>query len=88
MYRLRWQESVTRELLQATASADSAVGERIMSAISEIETVLINAADTAGESREPGKRFLFNAPLGITFRVNARLREVVIVRARIHFPKR
>lgn len=54
-----------------------------MSALSEIESLLVREADTAGESREPGTRFLFIAPLGVTFQPNVRLQEVLVKRVKI-----
>jgi hypothetical protein len=88
MFQLRWDESVSRELLDAAARSDPARTDEILSAMAEIEGVLSESADTVGESREPGTRFCFYPPLAITFKVNVRLREVRVVRALIHRPRK
>jgi hypothetical protein len=88
MYRLQWRDSVTRELLEATAKADASLHDRIMTAMSKVETILESEADTAGESREPGTRLLIVPPLSVTFRVNIRLQEVLIIHAKVHHTKK
>jgi hypothetical protein len=77
VYRLQWENSASRQLLSSAATAE------IMSALSEIENQLTHGADTAGESRDPGTRFLFEAPLAVTFQVNARLQVVLVKRVKI-----
>jgi hypothetical protein len=84
MFSLRWLDSVTRDLLQATAIADQSIRDRVLSAMAEVEAKLENDADVVGESREPGTRFLIVPPLSITYQINARKREVLIVEARVH----
>jgi hypothetical protein len=84
MYRLKWQESVTNDLLEATALADPSLRDRILEAINEVESTLENDADAVGESREANVRFLIVAPLSVTYKIDARQREVLIVRASIH----
>jgi hypothetical protein len=88
MYRLNWRDSVTRELLQAAASADPDLHDRIITAMSEAEAILESKADTAGESREPGTRLLIAPPLSITYQVNVRYQEVLIIRATVHGTKK
>jgi hypothetical protein len=88
MFRLQWRDSVTRELLQAAANADSDLHDRIIAAMSEAEAILETKADTAGESREPGTRLLIAPPLSITYRVNVRFQEVLIIRATVHDTKK
>ena len=83
MYRLQWVNSASREFLSAAANASPAQRQIIMTALSDIERLLVVQPDTAGESREPGTRFIFISPLAITFHVNARLKVVLISRANI-----
>jgi hypothetical protein len=84
MYRLRWLKSVSRDLLHATAIADSQVADRILLVMGEVESILANDPETAGKSREPGTRFLIVSPLSITYKLNAKERIVKIVRATVH----
>jgi hypothetical protein len=81
---LRWLKSVTRDLLQATAIADPQVRDRILAAMGEVELILTNDPEFAGESREPGTRFLIVAPLSITYKLNAKERIAKIVKATVH----
>jgi hypothetical protein len=53
MYRLRWLKSVSRDLLQATAVADPRLRDQILAAMGEVEDILSNDPEFAGESREP-----------------------------------
>jgi hypothetical protein len=84
MYRVTWLDSVTLELLRATARANSPLRDRILEAMSEIETLLQNDPDTAGESRGPRRRVLIHLPLSITFEIEQRSREVVVLEARVY----
>jgi hypothetical protein len=77
-FRLRWQQSVSRDLLHASSPAEPDFRQVILSAIAEVEDILTREADTAGESREPGVRFLINSPLAVSYKINVRLREVFI----------
>jgi hypothetical protein len=87
MYQLRWEGDVSRLLLEAVASLKPPETELILSALADVELMLADRPDLVGESREPGTRFLFHHPLGITYKVNARLREALVTGARIHFGK-
>jgi hypothetical protein len=84
MYRLRWLDSVTRDLLHATSEASSPVRDRIFAAMAEVESALENDADNIGESRDRGMRFLVVPPLSITYTINSKNRQVTIVRAHVH----
>jgi plasmid stabilization system protein ParE len=83
MYRLQWVNAASREFLDAVATTVPAERHTILSALSEAEDLLVHQPDTVGESREPGTRFIFVAPLAITFHVNARSKTVLISRANI-----
>ena len=82
-YRLRWQPSISRDMLEATSRVDPATREAILAAIADVEAVLESRADTAGESRDPGERLLISSPLSVSFSVNTRLREVFIFQVRV-----
>jgi hypothetical protein len=56
MYRVTWLDSVTLELLRATARANPLLRDRIRAAMSEIEAMLQNDPNIAGESRGPRRR--------------------------------
>jgi hypothetical protein len=87
MYQLRWEESVSRQLLQATAASDPDETDRILTAMADVEALLAEDPDIAGESRQPGTRLLIVPPLTVVFRVNARLREVLIIGVIVHGTK-
>jgi hypothetical protein len=87
MYRVKWPDSVTRDLLEAVAKSGPKLANRILAAMSEVESILENDPDIAGESREKGKRFLIQLPLAVTFAIDARKREVRIVHVRVHDKK-
>jgi hypothetical protein len=87
MYRLRWLESVTRDLLQATATVNPDVRDRIFRAMADAELLLESDADIAGESRDKGRRLLIVAPLSITYEINAKDRIVTILQVRVHSTK-
>jgi hypothetical protein len=86
-FRLQWQQSVSRDLLEAMSRAEPSFRPIILSAISDVEAILAKEADTAGESREPGVRFLVHSPLTVLYKVNMRLREVFIFQARVYRTK-
>jgi hypothetical protein len=83
MYQIRWLDNVSDILLESAATAEPRLRDRIIAALADVEQLLTNEPDTAGESREPGTRFLLDPPLADTFKVNARLREVLVIRAKI-----
>ena len=82
-FRLEWQQSVSRDLLEAMSRAEPSFRPIILSAISDVEAVLAKEANTAGESREPGIRFLIHSPLAVSYKVDMRLREVHVFQARV-----
>jgi hypothetical protein len=83
MFRIRWPKSVNRELLDASAKADSPRLIAILAALSEVETLLENEPEFAGESRDAQTRLLIVDPLGVTYKVDSRRRIVKVLRVRI-----
>jgi hypothetical protein len=82
-FHLRWETSISRDLLHASSQAEPRFQQRILSAIAEVEAILAKEADTAGESRETGVRLLIISPLAVSYKVNTRLREAFIFRVRV-----
>jgi hypothetical protein len=70
-------------LLDAVANSNPDETNNILTTLADIEALLAQEPDTAGESREPGTRFVYRRPLAITFKVNARLQEVLVIGARV-----
>jgi hypothetical protein len=87
MYQLRWLDSVTRDLMHATAAADADVRNRIFTTMAEVETTLENDAEFVGESRDKGRRFVIVPPLSITYKIDAKNRIVTILKASVHGTK-
>jgi hypothetical protein len=87
MHQLRWLESVTRDLLKATAAASTDIRNRIFAAMAEVESTLENDAEFVGESRDKGGRFLVVPPLSITYKIDAKNRIVTILQVTVHRTK-
>ena len=88
MFRIRWPKSVNRKLLDASAKADAPQLAAILTAMSEVETILQNEPEFVGESRDADKRFLIVDPLLVTYKIDSRNRVVKIVRMRIRHNRR
>lgn len=84
MYKLRWYKSVSHKLLDRCARAQQPLRDAILDAMGDVETILGNEPEFAGESRDEGKRFLIVGPLLITYKIDHRNRIVSIVHARVH----
>jgi len=84
MYKLHWRKSVSRSLLDECARADKLLRDAILEAMAEVEEILHDEPEFAGESRDPGKRFLIVKPLSITYKIDHRSRTVLVVDVRIH----
>ncbi len=84
MYRIRWPKSVNRELLEASAKADAPSLTALLTAMSDVESLLQNEPEFVGESRDAGKRLLIVNPLSVTYKFDPRRRIVKILRVRIH----
>lgn len=74
---------MTYVLLEATASADPVLHDRIISSMSKAETMLETNADTAGGACETDMRLFNVPPLSLKYRVNIDLQEVLVVEARV-----
>lgn len=83
MFRIRWSKSVNRKLIDALAKADSAHLTAILSAMSEVESMLENEPEFVGESRDADKRLVIVDPLFVIYKINFRSRIVKILRVRI-----
>jgi hypothetical protein len=84
MMSIDWTESALKKLLDYTASAPPEKQLEVMAATHEIDSLLANAPDQAGESRGSGERVLIAGPLAVTFRLNIRLKKVFITRVTIY----
>lgn len=67
--RVDWSPTAQRRLASVWVAATSAERREITKAAHEIDRVLGSDPLQAGESRPKGRRVLFVAPLGVTFRV-------------------
>jgi hypothetical protein len=87
MYTLRWRKSVSRKLLDRCAFAEQSLRDAILDAMAEVEEILRDEPEFAGESRDRGRRFLIVAPLSITYKIDAKSRIVTILQASVHYTK-
>lgn len=83
MFRIRWPKSVNRKLLDASAQADAPRLTAILTAMSEVESMLQNEPEFVGESRDADQRLLIVNPLFVTYKIDSRRRVVKILRVRI-----
>jgi hypothetical protein len=83
MYRIRWPKSVNRKLLDASAKANAPNLTAILTAMSEVESILQNDPEFVGESRDADKRVLIVDPLFVTYKIDSRRRIVKILRVRL-----
>lgn len=79
MYFVEWAPSALGELASIWADADSVGRADITAAAREADSILGGDPELAGESRPGRQRILFVAPLGMTFKVQARIRLVRVV---------
>jgi hypothetical protein len=84
MYKIHWRKSVSRSLLDRCARADQLLRDAILGAMENVEEILRDEPEFAGESRDTGKRFLIVKPLSITYKVDHRSRTVIVVDVRVH----
>ncbi|HBI44378.1 MAG TPA: hypothetical protein DDY78_16225 [Planctomycetales bacterium] len=80
MFRVRWEKSALDELTSLWLKSESALRHMINAAVNQIEQLLRTNPLRRGESRGEGRRILFAAPLGITFRVEKDRRTVSVSR--------
>jgi hypothetical protein len=79
MYFLRWDEPALAELAAAWMVANSELRQMITAATHRVDQRLRLDAIAEGESRPDGKRILFEAPLGIAYRIEADGRTVSVL---------
>ena len=79
-YRVSWNEVATEGLQRIyDASLDQ---EGVLNTVTRIGLELSAQPEQAGESREAGTRILFKHPLVVWFRIDERMREVVVFEVR------
>lgn len=69
MFRVRWKQSALNQLASLWIAADSHGRRAIVDSTLAIDRRLETNPHEQGESRPNGLRVLFEAPLGVTFRV-------------------
>lgn len=80
MFRVEWLSSALSELAEIWTREDAALRQAITAATAQIDQKLRLDPSLQGESRSGGRRVLFEAPLGITFRVEQDQQTAIIVR--------
>jgi hypothetical protein len=83
MFRVEWTRAARNRIAAAWNRANEKDRERIMDALDLIDRLLAKAQLQLGESRDPGVRAIIEAPLFVSFTVNARLRTVRVFSARV-----
>jgi hypothetical protein len=83
MYRVEWTQAARDRIAAAWNRANARDRERIMDALDLIDRVLAREPTKLGESRDPGVRAIIEAPLFVSFTVNARLKTVRVFSARV-----
>jgi hypothetical protein len=87
MYRIQWRRAVSRKLLAASAKAESVPLTDILTAMTNIESLLHNEPEFVGESRDAGERLLIVEPLSIVYKIDYRRRVVHVLRAKVRQKK-
>lgn len=80
-FRVHWSEEAVSDLGKVWLTADPQRRAAISIAAHQIDRALQINPESEGESRPEGCRVYFEAPLGILFTVNARLRAVTVTQA-------
>ena len=76
MFQLLWEQVALDELAQLWLNLDQLERTAVNFAIEEIEILLKERADSAGESRaRPSERVLIHQPLGLFFNIEYRDRQ-------------
>jgi hypothetical protein len=88
MFRIRWQKSVSRKLLDECAKADSSLLTAILNAMADVESILRDHPEFVGESRDADKRILIIEPLSVTYKISHRQRTVIIIGAKVRGMKK
>ena len=88
MFRIRWEKRALNELTNIWTQANSIERKAITAASHLIDQRLRNEPNNAGESRSNGRRFFFEAPLTILFRVEADGVTVSVLTDRMYRPRR
>ncbi len=81
MYRVTWAPEVARAIEGWVEDLDEDESFPIVDAISRIDRRLQTDPEMQGESRDLGRRFLYEEPLGITFLVDSDASTVWVLRA-------
>jgi hypothetical protein len=78
-YKIVWIPVAESDLTQMWLS--SRMRHEITAAVGKIDAVLSQNPHDCGESRDEGKRILFESPVGVLFKVNEQLRRVFVIAA-------
>jgi plasmid stabilization system protein ParE len=84
-YAVFWTQEAYESLLDVASVLQ--VSEQVVRAVEEIHRLLAENPDQQGESRPGGRRIMFAAPIGVIYRMDARLRWVVISKAWGYLPR-
>jgi hypothetical protein len=84
MFRVRWERRALDELADFWTRSNSPGRRAITAAAHAVENRLQAAPQAEGESRPRGRRITFEAPLAVTFRIEADGRTVSILQLRLY----
>ncbi len=82
MFRVEWLQAALDQLAAAWVLADSELRLAITRSVHLVDKHLRQDPLRMGESRGPGERIYFVAPLAVTFRVNKGNRVVTVLSVR------
>ena len=74
-----WLQSAMEELARLWLAEDAPTRKTITAAVHQIDTAIQFDPWLQGESRTTGERVYFVSPLGVLFKINIRLQQVVII---------
>ncbi len=80
IFRVRWERTALNELTEIWLQAASAMRHAITAATFAIDQQLKSNPFSTSESRQHGRRVMFEAPLGVTFAVDENSKLVSVLR--------
>lgn len=80
MFQVRWEETALNELTGLWLQGDTLLRQAITGATHQVDQLLQTDPLGEGESRPGGKRILFLAPLGVTYKLEADEQTVSVLR--------
>ena len=69
MFRVRWKKSALNDMASRWIAGDSTLRQAITHAVHKIDQLLASDPASQGESRPDGRRILFEARVGVLFRI-------------------